>query len=132
MNSRTSRSLAPFESCSRIWLRRSTASGAFDSASVWFWHTRQRSSSASEVTFRSSSSAASALETKQRNSRTLATAQLLHLRQQLLLRHFGRERSDVLVTDHALLVDDVGLRHAVHAVVDGDAAGGVEHRELIR
>jgi hypothetical protein len=31
----------------RIWLRRSTASGAFESAIVWFWQTRQRSSSAS-------------------------------------------------------------------------------------
>src|ERR1700704_6472341 len=44
MKSITSRSLAPFFSCSRMLLRRSTASSAFESARVWFWHTRQRSS----------------------------------------------------------------------------------------
>ena len=43
--------------------------------------------------------------------------------------HLGRDRADVLVADDAVLVDDVGLGHAVDAVVDADAAVGVEQRE---
>src|ERR1041384_4135766 len=50
MKSTTSPSLLPAISCSRIWRRRSTASSAFDSASDWFWHTRQRSSCDSAAT----------------------------------------------------------------------------------
>ena len=43
--SRRSRaSLLPWRSMSRTWLRRSTARSALLSAMVWFWHTRQRSS----------------------------------------------------------------------------------------
>src|SRR5688500_9491832 len=132
MNSRTSPSLAPLASCSRIWFLRSTASGAFDSASVWFWHTRQRSSSASAVTRLSRLSAPNAGKlTMHKKSTNLATAQLLNQRPDLLLRHLGRERADVLVADHALAVDDVRFGHAVDAVVDRDAAGGVVHRELV-
>src|SRR5688572_32414063 len=132
MNSRTSPSLAPLASCSRIWFLRSTASGAFDSASVWFWHTRQRSSSASAATrlSRFSAGKAWAAQRKSTNS-SLATAELLNERPKLLLRDVGRERADVLVADHTLAVDDVGFRHAVDAVVDGDAPGGVVHRELV-
>src|SRR4249920_3457565 len=43
-------------------------------------------------------------------------------RNDLLLQDFGRHRPDALVADHALLVDDVGFRHAVDAVVDADPA----------
>src|SRR5687767_891872 len=134
MNSRTSRSLAPLASCSRIWLRRSTASGAFDSARVWFWHTRQRSSSARAATRLSRTGfwAAQTSGSRSPSNRTLATAQLLHQRRQLLLRDLGRQRSHVLVADHALAVDDVGFRHAVDAVVDRDPARRVVNRELIR
>src|SRR5688572_9073553 len=122
MNSRTSRSLAPFASCARISLRRSTASGAWESASVWFWHTRQRSSSASAATRLSRSElCASALPQNINNMSSLAIERL-HQRLQLALRYLGRERADVLVADHALAVDDVGLGHAVDAVVDRDAA----------
>src|SRR6185436_13020958 len=132
MNSRTSRSLAPFESCSRIWLRRSTASGAFDSASVWFWHTRQRSSSASAPTRLSRASAAEiAPAQKHKMIANLPTAKLLHQRHDLLPRVLRRERADVLVADHALAVDHVGFGHAVDAVVDRDAAIAVVHRELV-
>src|SRR5688572_1608054 len=132
MKSRTSPSLDPLASCSRIWFLRSTASGAFDSASVWFWHTRQRSSSASAATRLSRFSAPNAEKLRmQKKNTNLATAQLLHQRPHLPLRHFRRERADVLVADHALAVDDVGFRHAVDAVVDRDAPGGVVHRELV-
>jgi hypothetical protein len=44
MNARISSSLRPAAIISRTWRRRSTASVAFESAIVWFWHTRQRSS----------------------------------------------------------------------------------------
>src|SRR5687768_3458996 len=136
MNSRMSCSLLPAASWLRISLRRSTASGALESASVWFWHTRQRSSWARSLVLFSSngSSAATALENSTRNkSRCLTTAvELLHQRHDLLPGGLGRERADVLVADHALAVDDVGFGHAVHAVVDADAAGGVEYRELVR
>src|SRR5688572_6660008 len=135
MKSTTSRSLAPLASCSRIWFRRSTASGAFESASVWFWQTRQRSSSASALTRFSSSGfcaqtpAASIASMK--TTILAAAIQLLHERRQLPLRDFRREGPDVLVADDALAIDDVGLRDAVHAIVDRDLARGGVHRELV-
>src|SRR5687767_2162251 len=135
MKSRISRSLAPRFTCSRIWLRRSTASGAFESAMVWFWHTRQRSSVESAFTRFSTSGISCSRTEKERipiKTQALATAgELLHQRLQLLLRDLRRHRADVLVADHALLVDDVGFRHAIDAVVDADAPRGVEHGELV-
>src|SRR5688572_4436866 len=132
MKSRTSPSLAPLASCSRIWFLRSTASGAFDSAKVWFWHTRQRSSSARAATRLSRTGFCAAQTTgNKRTSSNLATAQLLHQRHKLLLRHLGRERPDMLVADHALAVDDIRFRHAVDAIVDRDPARRVVHRELV-
>src|SRR5688500_2122980 len=135
MKSITSRSLLPAASCSRIWLRRSTASGALESAIVWFWHTRQRSSWDTSLTRASRLSGWAAMPTgmkRKKRSTTLATAaELLHQRPDLFLRHLGRERPDVLVADHAAAVDDVGFRHPVHAVVDGDAARRVVHRKLV-
>src|SRR5262245_58949495 len=123
MKAITSRSLLPLSSWLRICSRRSTASGAFESASVWFWHTRQRSSWASAL----------ARFSRLRCSASLATGlQLPHQRRDLLLGDFRRQRSDVLVADHALAVDHVGLGHAVDAVVDGDAAGGVVGDQLER
>src|SRR6267143_1318224 len=120
MKSATSRSLAPRASCSRIWLRRSTARPAFDSAIDWFWHTRQRSSAARSMT-RLSSAASSALatETASNNAKALLAIKFI-------------QRADELVADHAALVDDVGLRHAVHAVVDADPAVEIEGREPVR
>src|SRR3990172_3940273 len=134
MYSFTSRSDLPEASCSRIWLRRSTASGALESASVWFWQTRQRSSCASAaVRFSTEESSPRTLKDNTSKKRNLAARiQFLHQRRDLLLRDFGRERADVLVADHPVAVDNVGFRHAVDAVVDADAAGGVEHRELER
>src|SRR5262245_7607473 len=105
MKSVISCSLAPFLSCSRIWLRRSTASGALESARVWFWHTRQRSSCASAATRFSSagSSAAKAAAAKAIDSAasSLATAQLLEQRRDLVAHHLRADRADVLVADHA-------------------------------
>src|SRR4029077_5378283 len=138
MKSITSRSLLPALSCSRIWLRRSCASGALESARVWFWHTRQRSSCASEATRRSRPGSSCPIAwkgraTRRRSDKSLATLrQLLDERTDLLLDDLRRERPDALVPNDALAVDHVGLGHAVHAVVDGDPAGRVEHRDLER
>src|SRR3954467_14984890 len=116
MKSSTSRSDLPASSCAWIWFLRSTASGAFDSAIVWFWHTRQRSSWA-RAAARLSMSCAWAIPGRRRSSnRTLATRELLHERHDLVLHHVGGQRADLLEADDALLVDDVGLRHAVDAV----------------
>src|SRR5262245_35859380 len=126
---------------SRSWFLRSSASGAFDSARVWFWHTRQRSSSASAITrFSSAGSAAagaaslaatgSVASTISRAS-ALCTFELFHQRQQRVLHDFRGEGPDALVADDALLVDQVGLGHAVDAVVDADASFEIEYRDLV-
>src|SRR5947207_8031651 len=132
MKSTTSRSDLPAASCSRIWSRRSTASGAFESASVWFWHTRQRSSCARLTTRRSSTGSCAKAQLIQASSSSLATAvQFLDQRLDLLLHHVRSERPDVLVADDALAIDDIGLGHAVDAVVDADAPVRVERDELV-
>src|SRR3990172_8282838 len=127
-----SRTLLPCFSWSRIWLRRSTARGALESASVWFWHTRQRSSEAIAVTCCSSAGssaagaaspahAAPASNSSISMARILRTAvQLLDQGQNLFLHDLGCERTDSLVADHTALVDHIGLRHAVDAVVNAD------------
>src|SRR6185503_8004652 len=133
MKSSTSRSLAPFASCSRMLLRRSTASSALESASVWFWHTRQRSSVETCMTrFSRFSSARSGTETNARTSSSLLTLQLAHQRHDALRHDLRRDRADLLVADDALLVDHVGLGHAVHAVVDADLAVQVLERSAVR
>src|SRR5512138_2200994 len=100
MNSTTSLSLLPEASCSRIWFLRSTASGALESASVWFWHTRQRNSLARLATRRSSSvlcPSAALAHSAATIRQTLPTGrELLHQRPDLLLRDLGGERADVL------------------------------------
>src|SRR4051812_15604727 len=132
MKSTTSRSDLPAENCSRIWLRRSTASGAFESAMVWFWHTRQRSSCARLVTRRSRpASCASAQPSHKKTARLAARIELPHERLHFVAHHVGAERPDVLVANHALAIDDVGLRHAVDAIVDADASVAVEGDELV-
>src|ERR1700694_1362768 len=137
MKSSTSRSLAPRASCSRIWLRRSTARPALESASVWFWHTRQRSSVATSITRLSrigSSAARTATESPaaMKTANTLFAIEFIHQWNELLFHELARDRADALVADHAALVDDVGFRHAVHAVVDADPAVEVERREPVR
>src|SRR3954463_7188021 len=137
MKSSTSCSEAPFASCWRIVLRRSSASSAFESAIVWFWHTRQRSSFASFITRLSSSvsswapKAQKASAAKQRTT-SLLTLELPDERHDALLQHLRGHRADLLEADHALLVDHVGLRHAVHAVVDADLAVGIVERGEVR
>src|SRR5262245_28636892 len=136
MKSITSRSLLPALSCSRIWLRRSWANAALESARVWFWHTRQRSSCASAVTRRSRAGSSCPIARNGRAARrktnnSLATLrQLLDQRAHLLLDDLGRERPNALVADDALAVDHVSLGHAVHAVVDRDPAGRVVDDDL--
>src|SRR5579859_3222172 len=132
MNSTTSRSDLPAASCSRIWFLRSTASGAFDSAIVWFWQTRQRISWARFITRRSSAGSwASAQAAQKRASRLAARIELPHERLHFLLHHVRGNRADVLVADDALAIDHVGLGHAVDAVVDADAAVRIEGDELV-
>src|SRR6267142_3864390 len=138
----TSRSLFPSRILSRTWFLRSSASGAFDSARVWFWHTRQRSSSASAITrFSSTGSAAAgaaslaaigaASETSSRKASGLGTVELFHQRQQRVFDDLRRERPDALVANDPGLVDQVGLGDAVDAVVDPDPAVEVEDRDLV-
>jgi hypothetical protein len=57
--------------------------------------------------------------------------QLFGERQDLLLEHGRRDGPDLLEADHAFGVDEVGLGHAVDAVVDADASVGVDDRELV-
>src|SRR5438445_5944716 len=133
MKSITSRSLAPRASCARIWLRRSTARPAFDSASDWFWQTRQRSSAARSMTrLSSAASSAPANETAKNSAKALLAIKFIQQGNQLLAHQFAGDRADALVTDHAALVDDVGLRHAVYAVVDADPAVEIEGRQPVR
>src|SRR6266508_6193320 len=96
MKSMICESLAPCRIFSLTWFLKSSASGALESAMVWFWHTRQRSSEASVMTLCSSAgstaagaasfaSAHGAVAASSRNARDLSTAELLHQRQQLFL-----------------------------------------------
>src|SRR4051812_5652852 len=137
MKSMTSRSPAPRLSCSRMGLRRSTASSALESASVWFWHTRQRSSVASAATRFSrtalswfSAITAKASATKQK-TKNLLTLERLDERQDLLRQHLRGHRADLLKADDALLVDHVRLRHAIDAVVHADLAVGIVERGAV-
>src|SRR6266496_1853355 len=142
MKSMICESLAPCRIFSLTWFLKSSASGAFESAMVWFWHTRQRSSAASVITLCSSAGSAAAgpasfahthgtVAARSRNARTLSTAELLHQRQQLFPDDLRRERADAFVADDAELVDHVGLGNAVDAVVDADLAFEVVDRKLI-
>src|SRR5690349_23386706 len=101
MKSITSWSDLPAAICSRISLRRSCASGAFDSASDWFWHTRQRSSCARWETRWSSASSLHTNVLRQKRTRPtlLRTVQLPDERLDLLLHHVRGERADLLVAD---------------------------------
>src|SRR3954464_9511536 len=108
MKSITSRSVLPALSCSRIWLRRSCASGALESARVWFWHTRQRSSCASAVTRRSRPGSSCPIawkgSTRKRTSdKSLATLrQLLDQRANFLLDDFRRQGRHALFGEGGL------------------------------
>src|SRR5689334_13798257 len=125
-------SLRPCRTISRISSRRSLARPALESAIVWFWQTRQRSSAESDITRASiagsaaagaaslATAAASQASAAKRTS-SLATLELLHQGQHLVPDDLRRERPDALVADHPALVDHVGLGHAVDAVVDADA-----------
>src|SRR4051794_39177145 len=111
MKSITSRSLLPAWNCSRIVLRRSTASGACESARVWFWQTRQRSSDDRSMTrfsrFLFSSPKITVGRRRRRIKTNLFTLQLPHERHDLLLQHFRRHGADLLEADDSLLVDHV-------------------------
>src|SRR5664279_5053778 len=73
MYSITSRSVLPCTSSSRVCRRRSSASGACESAMVWFWQTRQRSSEVTR-TMRASSAGSSASGTASRAATPCAAA----------------------------------------------------------
>src|SRR6516225_1106753 len=154
----------PFCSSSRTSWRRSTARSACESAIVWFWQTRQRSSpvmasmrassagsaavrwaaGASNFTVAGADAADAAGASAAMAGRPMASAssaairrrasaiELPQQRQHIVAQHLGRQRADLLVADHALLVDDEGLGHAVDAEVDAHAAVGVEQRGVVR
>src|SRR3954464_7171226 len=134
MKSSTSRSLLPLPSCSRIWRRRSTARSAFESASVWFWHTRQRSSEDRSITRLSSTGSVCAmtLPVNSNSSKILFTGELPDQRQDSLREDLAGDRADLLVANEAALVDHIGLGHAVNAVIDANAPFGVDYREAVR
>src|SRR5712691_2045536 len=138
-----SRSLMPCCIFSRICFLRSFASSAGESAMVWFWHTRQRRFSESSMTRFSSagSSAAGALSAAcamlkisadSISTSSLRILELGHERDNLLHQDFRRERTDLLVSDHAALVDHIGFRNAIDAVVDADLSFGIKSREPVR
>src|SRR5881396_3930802 len=140
MKSMICESLAPCRIFSLTWFLKSSASGAFESAIVWFWQTRQRSSAASVMTLCSSAGSAAAgaasfanaheaVAIRSRNGKTLSTAEFFHQWQQLFLEDLRRESADPLVADDAELVDHVGLGHAGDAVVDADPAVRVVDRK---
>src|SRR6188508_2150733 len=141
-----SASLLPWRSMARVSRRRSTARPAFESAIVWFWQTRQRSSAVMRVMRASSAGSAasgsasfapaSAAESAS-SSATIALQsesgiELLQQRLDLVRQHVGRQRADVLQADDAVLVDDEGLGHAVDAEVDADPALDVVERGVVR
>src|SRR5712671_1528466 len=137
-----SRSLAPACIFSRIWLRRSMARGALESASVWFWHTRQRSSDSSAIARASRLAAAAARSFStpcaaaasakpMRRTISLCTVQRLHHRYDFLFHDLGREHADALVANHTVLVDHVGLGYAVDTVIDSDAPFRIMDRCVI-
>src|SRR3982751_5481886 len=114
MKSSTSRSLLPSRSSSRMRFLRSIASAACESASVWFWHTRQRSSSASAMTRFSSCGSSGkgeaakaqkpmAIERTIRN--TLGTLQFLHEGQDPVAHDLWRQDAGALVAHDAVAVD---------------------------
>ena len=58
--------------------------------------------------------------------------QLLQQRQDFVFERVGCDRTDLLVTHHAGFIDDKGFGHAVYAVIDADAAIGIDDAGLIR
>src|SRR6185369_13442834 len=138
----TCASLAPRCSCSRISRRKSSARPACESAIVWFWHTRQRSSAATRSMRASSagsaaagsaslacSGAASSTAISDRADNSALTIELFEQRHDLRVDHALRQRTDVLEADHALLVNHECLGHAVDAEVDARSAVAVRQRD---
>src|SRR3972149_3316548 len=135
--------LMPCPIFSRIWFFRSIASGAFESAMVWFWHTRQRRSCASVVTRFSSAdsvvkdSAARAvppnvyIAINATRMRLRIAVQFSHQGENLVAHNLGSDHADALVADDAFLVDQKRLRHAVDAVIDPDATVVVVRGESV-
>src|SRR5476649_1075757 len=137
-------SLMPACSFSRIWFFKSIASSARESAMVWFWHTRQRNSSASAMTRFSSAGSGTAggaslasTDPARMSPYTSASSlriavQRLHQRQNLVAHDLRGDGTDALVADHAGLVDDIGFGNPINAVIDADAAVTVVGRDLVR
>src|SRR4029453_5179318 len=136
MKSSTSRSVFPSRRSSRMRFFRSTASAACESASVWFWHTRQRSSSASAMTrfSRMGSScekARVAAKASTNETKSLRALQLPDEREDPVAHDLLREDADALVADHALAIDDEGFGHAVYAVVHAQTPFAVVQRKRV-
>src|SRR5712671_1331485 len=114
-----------------MWFLRSTARSAFESAIVWFWQTRHRSSDATLLT-RASNAASpaaggvaftgeAAKTASKSNAHSLLTIELIGEREYLLLDDLRCERAHVLVAYDTALIDGVRLRCTVHPVIDRDS-----------
>src|SRR6266540_6839815 len=70
--------------------------------------------------------------TRESPHRSRLRLQLAHERHDRLLERLRRDRSDLLVANHALLVDDERLGHTVDAPVDPDTAIAIDDRRRVR
>src|SRR5262245_8951439 len=112
------------------------ARSACESASVWFWQTRQRSSEARRCmrasTAGSAAAGAASLALAQKAARhSIKVARSLSIElpqhgEDARLDDLRRQRPHLLEAHHALLVDDEGFGHAVDAEVDAHLALVVE------
>src|SRR6185436_3803517 len=71
---------------------------------------------------------ASATATRQRFS----SAELLRHRQDFVLEYFWGDRTDALIANHAIAVDEIGFRHAIYAVVNANTPVAVFYGHGIR
>src|SRR3990167_1745500 len=133
---------SPRRSISRTWFFRSIARPALESAMVWFWQTRHRSSAVIRTIRASSSGSAAAGAASWAATTPAASAntramihlaiELPHQRFNLVPDHLGCQRPNVFETDHALAVHHEGFWHAINAPVDPDPAVLVEQRDGVR
>src|SRR5271156_4036919 len=153
----TCSSVAPCRTCSPILSRRSAANSAFESARLWFWHTRQRKlparwrTRASSWRSRSDGAVAPALAPVPLNATRHSSAtvqrtgnlsgwltieslmlQALDERHNHAIKRVAGQRPRLAVTHDPRPVDHEGLGHAIHAIVDTRLPAAIDNRGLIR
>src|SRR6185369_8988141 len=138
----TSLSERPWRSISRTWFLRSIARSAWESARFWFWHTRQRRTSASDWTLASSTGStatvgASPAWTSEQHAarritvRNLRTVQLLHQRDDLFAQYAGRYRTNMFHANYPCFINYKCFRNAVDPVVDSGFPITIPYRQTI-